>query len=151
MRKKRKKGKEKNRDNDAQKLKVNVKQKRPFTTGHKKSPNSIAGNPGRMKGGVVPLGVEPRTHGFSVHCSTTWAKAPSFFTNGRNRLYLVFESECKDTLFSSISRIFFHCLITINEYRMILTLKHRATGNSFLILQSFHSTQIMIDIVKRKR
>ena len=54
MRKKRKKGKEKNRDNDAQKLKVNVKQKRPFTTGHKKSPNSIAGNPGRMKGGVVP-------------------------------------------------------------------------------------------------
>lgn len=24
-----------------------------------------------MKGGVVPLGVEPRTHGFSVHCSTT--------------------------------------------------------------------------------
>ena len=29
-----------------------------------------------MKGGVVPLGVEPRTHGFSVHCSTTWAKAP---------------------------------------------------------------------------
>ena len=24
-----------------------------------------------MKGGVVPLGVEPRTHGFSVQCSTT--------------------------------------------------------------------------------
>ena len=91
-----------------------------FITRHKKSPNSITGNPGRMKGGVVPLGVEPRTHGFSVHCSTTWAKAPSFFTNGRNRLYLVFESECKVTLFSSISRIFFQCLITINDIPVCL-------------------------------
>ena len=34
------------------------------------------GNRIEWKEEVVPLGVEPRTHGFSVHCSTTWAKVP---------------------------------------------------------------------------
>ena len=29
-----------------------------------------------MKGGVVPPGIEPGTHGFSVRCSTNSAKAP---------------------------------------------------------------------------
>ena len=45
---------------------------------------------GLMKGGVVPLGVEPRTHGFSVHCSTTWAKVPLcclFFCKGSILFY----------------------------------------------------------------
>ncbi len=27
---------------------------------------------------VVPPGFEPGTHGFSVHCSTNWAKVPCF-------------------------------------------------------------------------
>ena len=31
---------------------------------------------------VAPRGIEPRTHGFSVHCSTYWAKAPNF--RGKN-------------------------------------------------------------------
>ena len=28
---------------------------------------------------VVPPGIEPGTHGFSVHCSTIWAKVPIYF------------------------------------------------------------------------
>ena len=47
---------------------------------NKKKPGITRGeNRAEWKEEVVPLGVEPRTHGFSVHCSTTWAKVPLWF------------------------------------------------------------------------
>ena len=42
---------------------------------------------------VVWGGIEPPTHGFSVHCSTNWATAPSFwgaFFKSRAKIYALF-------------------------------------------------------------
>ena len=106
----------------------------PETSWHKKirqRPKPITGL--EWKEEVVPLGVEPRTHGFSVHCSTTWAKVPCClqlksccfsFASAKVQLFLKLHKH-----FVVFFQISFFCLFISSFWKKMIPL-HTESGCS---------------------